>query len=359
MADFTARVTISGDPAAGSFTMSMVQVGGGGTPPVDPPVEPPTGGGTPPDQDNWVQPAPPPQPAVQPGSGRTIRVTSTIAAAMNGARDGDTIVVPRNTAREPFAITKILAIRGEGVVWDFNGFPSGGLAYGGKAAIVPVVSCSISGFDISGVGLDDLDAELRAAVRVDGVGWFTIEDCHFHQCQNGIAAGTYNAMVEVKHTRLIGNGLNSPGHGGNGNTHNLYINDINQLTMTDCESTGPIDGHALKFRGYRLIINGGFYESLIGRSFDCPNGGKVTVTGATLNKPANASNGTLIGYRSEYDSSGISHENTLEGCTINAGRQGSNEIHTLGGVMTFAPDCKWTGNKVTVVGDGMVVGLPA
>jgi hypothetical protein len=354
MANFTAQVTTSGDPASGNFAMTMTQMADNA--PVDPPVDPP-GNGEPP-EDNWTQPALPPQPSVQPGSsGRILRAKDFggIAAAMNAANDGDTIAVAQNAPRESFVISKIVAVRADHVVWDFHDLPSGELAWGGKGAIVPVSAASIiSGFDISGVGLDDSRAELRAAVRVDADGYCTIEDCHFHQCQNGVAAGSFNAVVEIKQTRLIGNGL--PGAGGQ--THNLYIGDINELTLTDVESTGPVDAHAIKFRGYRLIVDGGSYESSVGRSFDLPNGGKFTIKRATLTKPADANDGTLLGYMSEARTSGESNENTLEGCTINAGRQGGNQVVTQGGTITFAPDCQWNGT-LTVSGSGTVVGIPA
>jgi hypothetical protein len=344
-------VTTQGSVEDGNYSMTMTQVADAGTPPVDPPdpVEPPT--------DVWTQPPYPPQPSVQPGSSGKVLWAKNfggIAGAMNAAKDGDTIAIAKDDPREPFVISKIVAVRADNVVWDFHGVPSGNLAYGGKAAIVPVSAASIiSGFDISGVGLDDTRAELRAAVRIDGEGYCTIEDCHFHECQNGIAAGTYNAVVEVKNTRLTGNGL----LGAGGQTHNLYINDINELTLTDVESTGPVDGHAIKFRGYRLIVDGGSYESKIGRSFDVPNGGKFTIKRATLTKQADANDGTMIGYMSEYRTSGESNDNTLEGCTINAGRSGGNQIQTEGGTITFAPDCQWIGT-LTVAGSGTVVGLP-
>jgi hypothetical protein len=350
MANFKADVTTEGSVEGGNFTMMLTQVAD--TPPVDPPDP-----GEPP-EDNWTQPPYPPQPSVQPGSSGKILWAKNfggIAGAMNAAKDGDTIAVAKDDPREPFVISKVVAVRGDNVVWDFHDLPSDQLAYGGKGAIVPVSpACIISGFDISGVGLDDTRAELRAAVRVDGDGYVTIEDCHFHQCQNGIAAGTYNAVVEIRNTRLIGNGL--PGAGGQ--THNLYINDINELTLTDVESTGPVDGHAIKFRGYRLVVDGGSFESKVGRSFDIPNGGKFTIKRATLTKQADANDGTMLGYMSEYRTSGESNENTLEGCTITAQRQGGNQIQTQGGTITFAPDCQWTGT-LTVAGSGVVVGLPA
>jgi hypothetical protein len=357
MANFTAQVTTSGDPASGNFAMTMTQMADSG--PVDPPVDPPGNPGNPGEQpeDTWEQPPYPPQPSVQPGStGRILRAKDFggIAAAMNAANDGDTIAVAQDAQRESFVISKIVAVRADHVVWDFHGVPSDQLAYGGKGAIVPASAASIiSGFDIAGVGLDDSRAELRAAVRVDADGYCTIEDCHFHECQNGIAAGSFNAVVEVKNTRLTGNGL--PGAGGQ--THNLYIGDINELTLTDVESTGPVDAHAIKFRGYRLIVDGGSYESKLGRSFDLPNGGKFTIKNATLTKPADANDGTMIGYMSEARTSGESNENTLEGCVIRAERSGGNQIVTQGGTITFAPDCQWNGT-LTVSGSGTVVGLP-
>jgi hypothetical protein len=355
-----ATVTTNGDPASGNFSMMVTQMADNA--PVDPPpVDPPHNPGNPPvDQDNWSQPEQPPKPAVWPGSGRVVRVGrgghSTIAAAIAAASDGDTIEIPSATPREPFMITKNLSIRADGVKWDFSDFPSGNLAGGGKAVIVPASAASIIyGFEISGAGLDASHGDLTAALRNESAGWCTITDCYFHGNQNGIASGYYNAVMEVKRVRLQGNGLNPPGEG---QTHNLYVNQINQLTMEDCESWGPTDGHALKFRGYRLIIKGGRYESSMGRSIDVPDGGKFTVTGATFDKDPQAVNGTMIGYMSESNHSGISHENELIGCTINALRQGSNQIHTGGGLITFASDTVWNG-KLTVDGGGVVHGLPA
>jgi hypothetical protein len=355
MANFKADVTTEGSVEGGNFTMMLTQIADGG--PVDPPdpIDPPDP--VDPPDDNWSQPPYPPQPPVQPGSsGRILRAKDFggIAKAMEAANDGDTITVANGAAPEPFAITKIVAVRADKVVWDFHGFASGGLADGGKAAIVPKsAACLIFGFEISGVGLDDTRAELRAAVRNESDGHVTIENCFFHDNQNGIASGSYNAVMDVKNTRLIGNGIPVGGQ-----THNMYINQINELTLTDVESTGPVDGHAIKFRGYRLIVNGGRFDSKVGRSFDVPNGGKFTITNAVLEKQPDANDGTVLGYMSEYRDSGESNENILEGCTINAGRQGGNQIQTQGGTITFAPDCQFTGT-LTVAGSGVVVGLPA
>lgn len=368
MPSFTANVTVDGDPSAGTYRMSMTQVSSNVPPGGQPPTE------QPPD-DSWSQPEPPPEPSVQPGSsGRILMVGtasraaggtpgkpgatatySTVQEALDAAQDGDTIQVltsapkPTNGGVSINKSVKLLA--DPGVRWDFQGER---LAGGDKAAIVPTNGAAviIEGFEISGCGMHKPGADLTSAIRDDGANWVTIKNCNLHDNQNHIAAASSNAMIEVIDCSLIRGGL------GDGQSHNVYINQINQFTMTNVNSTEPNEGHALKCRAFRTIVNGGYYAAKGGRAIDCPNGGKLTVTGATLDKPADANNGTILGYASENQDSGVSTGNTLESCTIIKGRSNC-IIHTQAGAITFASDTNWQGDgQIHAEGAGTVAGLP-
>jgi hypothetical protein len=370
MPSFTANVTVDGDVDAGTYTMLVTQIELAEPPVEQPPV-------TPPNEDSWSQPEPPPEPSVRPGSsGRTLVVGtavraaggipgkpgaettsySTVQEALDAAQDGDTVQVT-TTAPKPanggVSVAKSVRLFADpGVRWDFQGER---LAGGDKAAIVPTNGAAviIEGFEISGCGMHKSGADLTSAIRNDGANWITIKNCNLHDNQNHIAAASANAMVEVIDCVLIRGGL------GDGQSHNVYINQINQLTMTRVNSTEPNEGHALKCRAYRTIVNGGYYAAKGGRAIDCPNGGKLTVAGAALDKPADANNGTILGYASENQDSGVSTQNTLEGGTIIKGRSNC-IIHTQAGVITFAPDINWQGDgNIHSEGSGTVVGLPA
>jgi hypothetical protein len=341
-----------GDGTVGNFSAAVTV---GGTPPVEPPVEPPIE--PPPAGVNPGAPPPPPQPAVLPGSsGRIHNVGNpyrTVKEAIDHAEDGDIIVIPAGTPRESFVIHKILLVDGTGVSWDFADMPAGDLVYQGKAAIVASSpGWHIKGMTVSGAGIRESTHTLIAAIRCDAAGYGIIEGCHLVGNQNGIAADTGPLWdITIANCALHGNGL------GDGLTHNIYVNDGYAIRLHNTDSVDPVEGYALKSRAWHTFVAGGTLRNSTASLIDCANGGLLSVSGTTMEKPANSPNRRIISYGLEYSDKGLLDSNVVAASTMQLDCNDT-FIQLQGGTLTFAADCEWHGQTPAVDGGGTVVGLP-
>ena len=171
------------------------------------------------------------------GSGQTY---ITIASAVAAAGSGDTIDVQSGTYNDDFtAINRSLtlqAVGGEVFMTADENPPDG------KAIITegnPGQSVTINGFDISGAQVDD---ENGAAIRYQG-GNLSLSQDDFHDNQEGIlAASDPNGSITIDNSEFANNG------NGQGNTHDIYINNVGTFTITNSYVHDAIVGHEIKSR---------------------------------------------------------------------------------------------------------------
>jgi hypothetical protein len=219
---------------------------------------------------------------------------TTIAAAVAAASPGDTINVQAGTYTNDFVfIGKSLtlqAVGGEVKMVATMQPPNQ------KAMIVegvPGVSTTINGFDISGVTVGD---ENGAAIRYEG-GNLSLSNDYFHNNQEGLlGAADPNGNITIDHSEFAFNGFPT------GFAHNLYVGNINSLTVTNSCFHDAIEGHEIKSRannntitGNRIFDNNGTASY----SVDLPNGGNANISNNVIEQGANSDNRYIIAYGEE------------------------------------------------------------
>jgi hypothetical protein len=312
-----------------------------------------------PPEGNPDAPAPPPQPAMMPGTtGRVLRVGPspsypTVTDALAGAQDGDTIQLAPNTPRQSFALSKGVLLDGGGNRWDFSGVPANQLfqSKGGIVVQGNVQAWHIKNFTILGCGAAERTHSLIAGIRCSVASHGVVETCTLSGNQNGFAADHLNWVIELRDVELSNNGI------GDGLTHNLYCNSGHTIKLTRVTSINPKGGHAIKSRAWNLIAEGGRFLA-IETPLEMPEGGVFQVTDTIVAKAAGGSR-RFISYGVENQQRGMFDTNRFDACVFDLPINNP-FIHTVGGTMTFSPDCKFTvgQGKILIDGAGKVIGLP-
>ena len=109
----------------------------------------------------------------------------------------------------------------------------------------------------------------RAAIRYEG-GSLTLNNVYFHNNQDGLlGASDLAGTISINNSEFALNGA------GDGKTHNLYVNDIANLTITNSYFHDAIVGHEIKSRAENTTITGSRIfdnNSTASYSIDLPNG---------------------------------------------------------------------------------------
>jgi hypothetical protein len=228
----------------------------------------------------------------------------TIAAAVAASKSGDTIDVEAGTYTNDFiTISHDLTLNAEGEVKLVAiAQPPNGKAYideGGAG-----VSVTVNGdFDISGVTVPDGNG---AAIRYEG-GNLILNGVNIHNNQEGIlGAADIAGSIIIENSTFTGNGS------GTGFTHNIYIGEIDSLTVEDSTITSSVVGHEIKSRALNnTIIDNTIEDGATGNGsyeIDLPNGGNAVIEGNFIEKGSNASNPIGISFGEEggvYSSSSL------------------------------------------------------
>lgn len=163
---------------------------------------------------------------------------------------------------------------------------------------------TVENIEFSGATVPD---ENGAGIRLDGVG-MTVRNCYFHDNENGILTNpaASGGDILIEYTEFDNNGF------GDGFTHNLYINQTDNLTFRYNYSHHAKIGHNLKSRARtNFILYNRIMDEDTGNSsrlIDLPNGGFSIVMGNLLMQGPNAPNNNLIGYGLEGLSNPSPHE---------------------------------------------------
>lgn len=231
---------------------------------------------------------------------------TTISAAVAAAHSGDTIDVKAGTYTNDFpTIINGLTIEGVGGAVHLVATVA---PPNGKGIFDVAGNTTLRNLDFSGAAVADGNG---AGVRYEG-GNLVIQNSSFHSNQDGILAAADPAgSISIDQSEFYANGA------GDGRTHNLYIGDIAQFTLTNSYVHDANTGHEVKSRAEnntitnnRIFDNGGNGSYAI----DLPNGGNATISGNTIEKGANAGNPVTIAYGEE----GSLHAGTALSVTNNA-----------------------------------------
>jgi hypothetical protein len=226
---------------------------------------------------------------------------ASLAAAVGASASGDTILVDAGLYTDDFTtITHPLTIQGVG---GFAHFLAVAAPPNGKAILTVQANLSLDHLELSGAAVADANG---AGIRYEA-GALTITNAWFHDNENGLlAAPNATGTISIDNSEFNNNG------NGNGLTHNIYVNKIAQLTITNSWFHDVDTGHEIKSRADNTTISfnritDGPTESA-SYSIDLPNGGNAFVTGNLIEKGQNAQNWTFISFGEEgglYDNSAL------------------------------------------------------
>jgi hypothetical protein len=219
---------------------------------------------------------------------------TTIEAAVAAASSGDTIDVMVGIYTNDFVgIYQSLTLQAIGgpVQIVANTDPPNGKAIideGGSG-----ISVTINGFDISGAVVPDGNG---AAIRYEG-GSLSLNNDYIHNNQEGLlAASDQNGTITINNSEFAFNGA------GDGLTHNIYVNDIATLTITNSYIHDASVGHEIKSRAADTIITGSRIFDNSGTasySIDLPNGGNADIENNVIEQGPNSQNPYIIAYGEE------------------------------------------------------------
>ena len=171
-------------------------------------------------------------------------VFPTISAAITGAGSGDTIDISAGVYTEdPPKIDTDLTLQGIGGLAQLDDpSPSNGEA----ALVQDTANLTVAGMEIAGVAVSSGNG---AAVRMETGGVLTIDNDWFHNNQDGLLTGAIaGATVDISNSEFNDNGIED------GQTHNIYIGDIQQLNITDSYFHDALGGHEIKSRALNTDI---------------------------------------------------------------------------------------------------------
>ncbi len=183
-------------------------------------------------------------------------------------------------------------------------FADGQSAQGKGIWVVSGSNITIDGLEFHNATVPDQNG---AGIRAQHGGFLRIINSGFFDNQNGILSHAGSSTIHIERSEFARNGL------GDGYTHNLYIGQIDRLTVSASYFHEARIGHNLKSRARESVIeNSYFMDGPTGTSSylaDFPNGGKVVLKGNLFHKGPNAENSSAIAYGAE----GLSNPtNTLE-----------------------------------------------
>ena len=162
----------------------------------------------------------------------------------------------------------------------------------GKALwVINGSDCKVEGVSFEGARCPDNNA---AGLWIGAKsGKTTVDKCKFTKNQNGILTSAQpEAEILINECTLKNNG------NGDGYSHNIYVGKVKKLTCTKIVSDHCNLGHNLKSRALATdIIDSVFDDGDDGISsylVNCPNGGKVKMSGCKLVQSETASNGVMV-----------------------------------------------------------------
>jgi hypothetical protein len=235
----------------------------------------------------------------------------TISDAINASVAGDTIDISAGTYSEDYPkIFHDLTIVGTGGLAHLT--PVGQPSNGEAALVQDTANLTLDHIEISGVTVPDGNG---AGVRFESGTTLTLTDDWMHDNENGVLTSGVlaGATVDITNSEFSNNGNEA------GNTHNIYIGEVAQLTVTGSYFHDAKGGHEVKSRAENnTITNSRLQDGTADTSYqlDLPNGGNAVLNGDVLEKGVNASNGAVIHYGGELSPVYASSSLTIENCTI-------------------------------------------
>lgn len=246
---------------------------------------------------------------VQVGPARTYK---TVAAGVAAAVAGDTIEIDAGVYTGAAACATInqnnLTIKGVGGRPKLDAF---GVDVGGKGIFFQ---------NASDLKIDNIEfanavcaSQNGAGIRAQGNN-LTVQNCYFHECQDGILNG--QGVVIIQNCEFFDNGFGSVGF-----THNVYIAaTCSSLTFQYNYTHGCYVGHDLKTRA---LVNYVLYNRITDENgtgsynIDMPQGGTAYIIGNLIQKGPNSQNQHMIAYKEEGGNNPDEHLYVINNTLVN------------------------------------------
>ena len=236
--------------------------------------------------------------------GKTYAAPSLAASA---ARDGDVIRIAAGDYRGDVAewTANNLRICGTGGLARLHA--DGRSAQGKGIWVVSGSNIAIDSVTFHGAKVSDRNG---AGIRAQHTqGDLKIVNCGFYDNENGILSSKGPVSITIERSEFA---RNSNG-GEDGQTHNIYVGNIDLLMVRNSFFHEAIHGHNFKSRAkVTMLENSYLMDGARGPSSylaDFPNGGKVLMRGNLLQKGPQAPNRVAVSYGAE----GLAHAvNTLD-----------------------------------------------
>jgi len=261
--------------------------------------------------------------------------------------DGDTVVIDAGIYLADVArwTANNLVITGMGGLAHLK---ANGNSYGGKAIwVIAGNNTTIENIEFSLCSVPDQNG---AGIRQEGH-HLIVRHCYFHDNENGILAGTLNpSNILIEYSEFGYNGY------GDGQSHNLYINNIDTLIFRYNYSHHAIVGHELKSRArVNFILYNRISDEASGtasRSIDLPNGGSTFLIGNLIEQGPLSQNSNLIGYGLEGLSNPAPNEvYAINNTLINNANTGSFFAFQIGTLLFKGYNNIAAGNGVFISGN--------
>src|SRR4051794_2766107 len=210
------------------------------------------------------------------------KISDAIAAAQNG----DTINVDAGTYTNDYAsINKNITLQGVG---GMVSMVSTGLISNGKAIFITSGNITINNFEFSGAKVTDANG---AGIRYEG-GNLTLNNSYFHGNQDGLlGASSPTGTLTINNSEFAFNGT------GDGQTHNLYVNKIANLTIDNSYFHDASEGHEIKSRALNTTITNSRIYDMNGTasySIDLPWGGNALIQNNIIQQGSSSHNPIII-----------------------------------------------------------------
>lgn len=235
------------------------------------------------------------------GPGQALATPSAAAAV---AQNGDVIRIAAGDYRGDVATWRQNNLTICGVGGRARLFADGINAGGKGIWVVSGSNITIDSVEFRNAAVPDLNG---AGIRAEHGGWLRIRNSGFYDNENGILTNSGPTSLVIEGSEFARNGR------GDGFTHNLYVGQIDRLTVSASYFHEAKVGHNLKSRARESLIDNSYLmDGPTGTASyvaDFPNGGRVVMRGNLLHKGPNAQNPSAISFGAE----GLSNPtNTLE-----------------------------------------------
>ncbi len=212
---------------------------------------------------------------------------ATISAAVAASHNGDVIQVQAGTYTNDFpTVSTKITIEGVGGMVNLVATVA---PPNGKAIMVTNTDVTLDNLSFSGAQVADGNG---AGIRYQA-GNLTINDCYFHNNQDGLLAANNPAgSITINNSEFASNGA------GDGFTHNLYVGEVGTLTINDSYFHDANVGHEIKSRALNTIIeNSRIFDGPTGTasySIDLPDGGNVLIKNNIIEQGPDSQNPAII-----------------------------------------------------------------